>query len=83
MAVPTHFFKVVLGEFSGGARGAVGAFVLPNSPIAPGVPLASFAVPIGALEEVSGGRCYSNGCLFAVPLACCVLASFAAYPVGL
>lgn len=54
MAVPTHFFKVVLGEFKGGARGAAGAFVLPNSPIAPGVPLASFAVPIGALEEVSG-----------------------------
>jgi hypothetical protein len=55
MAVPTHFFKVVLGEFSGGQRAAVGAFVMPNAAIHPQVPLASFTVPISALEEVAGG----------------------------
>ncbi|KAI3428702.1 hypothetical protein D9Q98_007526 [Chlorella vulgaris] len=56
MAVPTHFFKVVLGEFSGGRRAAVGAFVMPNAAIHPQVPLASFTVPISALEEVAGLR---------------------------
>ena len=55
MAVPSHYFKVVLGEYSGGRRAAVGAFVMPNAAIDPEVPLASFAVPIGALEEVAGG----------------------------
>lgn len=55
MAVPTHYFKVVLGEFGGGRRGAVGAFVMPNAAIEPDVPLASFAVPVSALEEVAGG----------------------------
>ncbi|PSC75639.1 Mitochondrial nuclease [Micractinium conductrix] len=56
MAVPSHYFKVVLGEYSGGRRAAVGAFVMPNAAIDPEVPLASFAVPIGALEEVAGLR---------------------------
>ncbi|PRW44603.1 mitochondrial nuclease [Chlorella sorokiniana] len=54
MAVPTHYYKVVLGEYGGGRRAAVGAFVMPNSPIDPETPLASFAVPLGALEEVAG-----------------------------
>ncbi len=54
MAVPTHYFKVVLGELNGGKRGAVGAFVMPNAAIAPDVPLTSFAVPISALREVAG-----------------------------
>ncbi|KAL4428150.1 hypothetical protein ABPG75_002239 [Micractinium tetrahymenae] len=56
MAVPTHYYKVVLGEFSGGRRAAVGAFVMPNQPIDPDTPLASFAVPISSLEEVAGLR---------------------------
>lgn len=46
---------MVLGEYAGGRRAAVGAFVMPNSPIDPETPLASFAVPLGALEEVAGG----------------------------
>lgn len=60
MAVPTHFFKVVLGEFGGARRAAVGAFVMPNAPIEPDTPLTSFAVPVSALEEVAGG-CYLGG----------------------
>ncbi|KAL4420173.1 hypothetical protein ABPG77_008309 [Micractinium sp. CCAP 211/92] len=56
MAVPTHYYKVVLGEVSGGKRAAVGAFVMPNQPIDPDTPLASFAVPISSLEEVAGLR---------------------------
>ena len=57
--MPTHFYKGVLGEVrpaKGGApaRVAVGAFVMPNQPIEPDAPLASFVVPISALEDVSG-----------------------------
>jgi endonuclease G, mitochondrial len=56
MGVPTHFFKVVLAEPAGrgGKQNVVGAFVMPNSVIDPTTPLASFVVPISALEEVSG-----------------------------
>jgi endonuclease G, mitochondrial len=55
VAVPTHFYKVVLGEKKNGLNGTVlGAFVLPNTPIDPKTPLASFAVPVSALEEVVG-----------------------------
>ena len=61
VAVPTHFFQVVLGEVRPGAAGkqgdvAVGAFVMPNSAVDPQAPLAAFVVPLSALEEVSGTR---------------------------
>jgi DNA/RNA endonuclease G (NUC1) len=59
MAVPTHYYKVVLGEikpqFGGAAKTAVGAFVMPNAPIEADMPLLAYAVPISALEEVAGG----------------------------
>ena len=59
MAVPTHFFKVVLGEIKpqhgGAAKTAVGAFVMPNTPIDADMPLLAYAVPLSALEEVAGG----------------------------
>ena len=59
MAVPTHFFKVVLAEpkdpsSRSAPRAIVGAFVMPNRPIDPTTPLAAFAVPLSALEEVAG-----------------------------
>jgi endonuclease G len=54
VAVPTHFYKVVLGERKNGESTVLGAFVLPNMPIDPKTPLASFAVPVSALEEVVG-----------------------------
>ncbi len=71
VAVPTHFYKVILAEtdaksgggllpskasLSGSTR-VVGAFVMPNQAIDPTTPLAAFAVPITALEEASGGSC--------------------------
>lgn len=59
VAVPTHFFKIVVGEDPirpslprNGA--AVGAFVLPNEPISNTTPLKSFYVPIEAVERSSG-----------------------------
>jgi hypothetical protein len=60
MAVPTHFFKIVLGELKASAdlrssaATAVGAWVMPNSQIDPATPLSAFVVPLSALEEVSG-----------------------------
>lgn len=57
--------QVVLGEVSGGKRAAVGAFVMPNQPIDPDTPLASFAVPISSLEEVAGGRAGMVGIMWA------------------
>lgn len=63
MAVPTHFYKVILAEnkSQGGvppsqtnADHIVGAFVLPNQPIDPTTPLTAFAVPLTALEQASG-----------------------------
>ncbi len=60
VAVPTHFFKVVLAE-RGAAPGnegeqdaVVGAFVLPNAPVQPDAPLTAFSVPVESLEEAAG-----------------------------
>lgn len=53
--------QVVLGELEGGRRAAVGAWVMPNAPIEPDTPLASFAVPLTALEEVSGEQGVQGG----------------------
>ncbi|KAL6781343.1 hypothetical protein ACKKBG_A10765 [Auxenochlorella protothecoides x Auxenochlorella symbiontica] len=53
VAVPTHFFKVVLAE-QGDASTAVAAFVMPNSAIPAEYPLSAFSVPLTSLEEVSG-----------------------------
>ena len=57
VAIPTHYFKVVLAEFSedkGEKRIAVGAFAMPNRRIAHDTPLASFAVPLELLESLTG-----------------------------
>ena len=62
MAVPTHFYKVVLGEVAGGSEVAVGAWVLPNSAIAPDIPLTAFTVPLSALEEVAGEAGQAQRC---------------------
>lgn len=55
VAVPTHFYKIILGEGKG-AEGsvAVGAFVLPNRPIGNSVPLTEFEVPVEVVERASG-----------------------------
>ncbi|KAH3665887.1 hypothetical protein OGAPHI_004076 [Ogataea philodendri] len=59
IAVPTHFFKLVVAEksFKRGPNSddiAVAAFVLPNAIIPNEVPLTSFEVPVDALERSSG-----------------------------
>lgn len=58
VAVPTHFYKVLLADNASGKHGAhkaaVGAFVMPNAPIDPKTPLTAFVVPLDALEQVAG-----------------------------
>lgn len=54
VAVPTHFFKLVIGENSNSDVIDVGAFVLPNDIIDNSTPLTTFQVPVEALENSSG-----------------------------
>ncbi|KAI9706765.1 MAG: nuclease [Bogoriella megaspora] len=55
IAVPTHFYKVIFGEDGKtGGNVALGAFVLPNAPIANDKPLQDFEVPVEAVERASG-----------------------------
>lgn len=58
VAVPTHFFKIVVAEKPVGNPGtsdvAVGAFVLPNDKITNDTPLTSFSVPVEAIERSTG-----------------------------
>ncbi|MCJ1223366.1 nuclease [Toensbergia leucococca] len=55
VAVPTHFYKVIFAEDGKtGGNVSVGAFVLPNAPIANEKPLKDFQVPIEAVERASG-----------------------------
>ena len=53
MAVPTHFFKVVLGETAGRAP-EVNAFVLPNAAVADTVPMSSFLTSLEKVEQSAG-----------------------------
>ena len=52
VAVPTHFYKVILAER--GKKTVAAAFVMPNARIAAEHPLAAFSVPLSSLEEVAG-----------------------------
>lgn len=54
IAVPTHFFKLVVGENKGSEKVSVAAFVLPNDVIGNDTPLTSFQVPVDALERSTG-----------------------------
>lgn len=58
IAVPTHFFKLIVAEQPlkdpKSDKVAVGAFVMPNAVIPNSTPLKSFAVPVNALERSSG-----------------------------
>lgn len=54
IAVPTHFFKLVVGERAGDEKIAVAAFVMPNEQIDNSKPLTDFQVPLEALERSSG-----------------------------
>ena len=55
VAVPTHFYKVIFAEDGRvGGNVAIGAFVLPNAPIANDRPITDFEVPVEAVERASG-----------------------------
>jgi endonuclease G len=54
VAVPTHFFKVILTRNADGKPAALGAFVLPNAPIPDNTPLERFSVPVKFVERAAG-----------------------------
>ena len=55
VAVPTHFYKVILAEDGKeGGNVSIGAFVMPNAPIPNDKPLRDFEVPLEAVERASG-----------------------------
>jgi endonuclease G len=54
IAVPTHFFKLIVGERNGDDKISCAAFVMPNDVIDNSTPLTDFQVPIEALERSSG-----------------------------
>ena len=57
VAVPTHFYKIVLAEEAAGSPicgVALGAFVLPNAAIPNDKSLREFEVPVEAVERASG-----------------------------
>ncbi|XP_049906639.1 endonuclease G, mitochondrial [Epinephelus moara] len=54
VAVPTHFFKVVILEQMDGRGVELRSYVLPNEPVNEKVPLERFLVPIETIERASG-----------------------------
>jgi endonuclease G len=64
VAVPTHFFKVIVAEGKNGQAGgpvSVGAFVLPNQEIENSTALTAFSTPIEAVERYSSPRFRVSG----------------------
>ena len=53
VAVPTHYFKVVLGETPDG-RFDLFSYVMPNAPLPNDVDLARYLVPVDTIERASG-----------------------------
>jgi len=63
VAVPTHFFKVVLAEYDGeqGKKAqALGAFVIPNAEIDGRIPLSTWIVPVEDLEAAAGMQFFTS-----------------------
>ncbi|KAI8838588.1 hypothetical protein BJ741DRAFT_601572 [Chytriomyces cf. hyalinus JEL632] len=52
VAVPTHFYKVILGVKNG--KNYLGSFVLPNEGASHDSPLESFMLPVSAIERSTG-----------------------------
>ena len=52
VAVPTHFFKVVVTEKA--AQYGLFSYVLPNAACDKGVPLSSYLVPLDSIERAAG-----------------------------
>ncbi|MGH0167943.1 UNVERIFIED_CONTAM: hypothetical protein FKN15_053788 [Acipenser sinensis] len=53
VAVPTHFFKVVILEKRSGEV-ELRSYVMPNTPVDENTPLERFLVPIESIERASG-----------------------------
>lgn len=53
VAVPTHFFKIVVGETKD-SKFEMEAFVMPNTPIDDNAPLTNFQVPPESVERAAG-----------------------------
>lgn len=53
VAVPTHFFKVLILEAAGGQI-ELRSYVMPNAPVDEAIPLEHFLVPIESIERASG-----------------------------
>lgn len=60
VAVPTHFFKVVILELPDGQGVELRSYVMPNRPIPEQTPLEHFLVPIETVERASGLLFVSN-----------------------
>ncbi|XP_029016810.1 endonuclease G, mitochondrial isoform X2 [Betta splendens] len=54
VAVPTHFFKVLILEQADGHGVELRSYVLPNEPVDEKIPLERFLVPIETIERASG-----------------------------
>ncbi|XP_072289895.1 endonuclease G, mitochondrial isoform X2 [Eucyclogobius newberryi] len=54
VAVPTHFFKVLILELPEGQGVELQSYVMPNRPITEQTPLEHFLVPIETVERASG-----------------------------
>ncbi|XP_061880117.1 endonuclease G, mitochondrial-like [Entelurus aequoreus] len=54
IAVPTHFFKVLILEQVQGEGVELRSYVLPNEPVDEKIPLERFLVPIETIERASG-----------------------------
>lgn len=53
VAVPTHYFKVILGETNNNQL-EIQSYILPNQPINERTPLHMFQVPVETIERASG-----------------------------
>lgn len=53
VAVPTHFFKVVVIETNNGEYEQL-SFVMPNKALPPDVPLKNYLVPVETIERAAG-----------------------------
>lgn len=64
VAVPTHFYKIIIGESSSDETSddsiAVGAFILPNKKISSDTDLTSFSTSVGEIEYHAGVSFLSN-----------------------
>ena len=62
-AVPTHFFKVVLGEHRGKRAFAAAGFVLPNKVIPENKDLLDFQAPLDVIEKQAGLLFFDKVCV--------------------